>query len=105
MSAFNCKMFMDLVGESFSVQRERREALKAELIEVNEHSGAYHNIKSNSRQDCFSILFRGPMDQPLEQSTYNFSHSQTGKFPLFIVPVGIDEKGRLYEAIFNRLQG
>ena len=105
MSEFNCQMFADLVGESFNVQQEHRATLKAELIEVNDHSGSNPRIKGNARPECFSILFRGPRDQPLEQNTYNFSHGQTGAFPLFIVPVGIDEKGRLYEAVFNRLQG
>ena len=105
MSAFNSRTFADLVGENFIVQRDPRGTLKAELIEVNDHTGADLNIKSNTRQDCFSILFRAPLDQPLEQNTYDFSHHQIGTFPLFIVPVGIDEKGRLYEAIFNRLKG
>ena len=100
MSDFNSKMFTRLVGESFNIQQEQRGKLSAELIEVTDH-----NKDDNVKLEGFSILFRAPLDQPLEQNTYNFHHNRIGTFPLFIVPVGIDEKGRLYEAIFNRLKG
>ena len=100
MSDFSSKMFARLVGEKFSIQQGQQGKLRAELIEVTDH-----DIKGNTNLEGFSILFRTPLDRPLEQNTYNFFHKQIGTFPLFIVPVGIDEKGRLYEAIFNRLKG
>jgi len=105
MSTYTSKMFADFVGESFHVEQESRGKLIADLIEVSDTTGAGPNNKNSNQIDCFSILFRAPLDQPLEQNTYNFFHKKFGTFPLFIVPVGIDEKGRLYEAVFNRLKG
>lgn len=49
----------------------------------------------------FSLIFRGPLEHPLAQKTYPFSHPALGNFDLFIVPVGRDEAGFLYEAVFN----
>ena len=105
MSTFTSKMFADFVGECFHVEQESRGKLIFDLIEVSDNTGAGPNNKNSNQFDCFSILFRAPLDQPLEQNTYNFFHKKIGTFPLFIVPVGIDEKGRLYEAVFNRLKG
>ena len=105
MSTFNSNMFKVLVGENFNVEGGLKGKLKAELIEVTDHTGALQNKNSSACTDCFSILFRIRSDQPLEQNTYTFLHQNIGTFPLFIVPVGIDKKGRLYEAIFNRLKG
>jgi hypothetical protein len=53
-------------------------------------------------QDCFSVVFHGPADRPLEQGTYPLEHTALGRFDLFVVPVGHDEQGYYYEAVFNR---
>lgn len=51
----------------------------------------------------FSLLFRGPRDQLLEQRIHSFEHGSIGRFEMFIVPVASREKnGVCYEAIFNR---
>ena len=104
MSTFTSETFAELVGESFRIEQGREGKLFAELIEVTDTSGTNQRNIYNTRLESFSILFRAPFDQPLEQKTYSIFHKKTGKFPLFIVPVGIDEKGRLYEAVFNRLK-
>ncbi len=56
------------------------------------------------RQHCFSLEFRGHRDLALEQGLYSVQHEGLGKLALFLVPVGIDEEGRLYEALFNLLK-
>lgn len=53
--------------------------------------------------DCFRLVFRSLYDVNLSQKTYSFSHSQLGKFDLFITPAGIDGRMRYYGAIINRL--
>ena len=50
----------------------------------------------------FTLLFQGSDDVFLNQQIYAFSHDKLGDFELFIVPVGKDEKGYQYEAVFNR---
>ena len=54
-------------------------------------------------QDCFSVIFHGPAEPPLEQGTYPLEHAVLGRFALFVVPIGQDEQGYYYEAVFNRL--
>ena len=49
----------------------------------------------------FSLLFRGPRTQELIQRTFVVRHDVIGEFLLFIVPVHADDRGFLYEALFN----
>jgi hypothetical protein len=58
---------------------------------------------STERQERFSIFFRGPHGMLLEQKIYTFEHDKMGTFDMFIVPIGVDEDGYTYEAVFNRV--
>jgi Domain of unknown function (DUF6916) len=68
-----------------------------DLIEVSELRSSRHN-------EAFTLVFRGPSDRFLSQSTYQFDHPSLGVFELFIVPIGQDKHGLYYEALFNRLR-
>jgi hypothetical protein len=48
----------------------------------------------------FSLYFVGP-ESYLEQKIYSVEHEQMGVFDLFLVPVGHDQNGFRYEAVFN----
>ncbi|EHK54098.1 DUF6916 family protein [Allomesorhizobium alhagi] len=50
---------------------------------------------------AFALHFLGPPTPPLRQSIYRLSHAALGTLDLFIVPVGKDNSGILYEAIFT----
>ncbi len=49
----------------------------------------------------FSLLFQGPLDRFLDQRTYALEEESLGPLEIFLVPVGRDERGFLYEAVFN----
>ncbi|HZS39490.1 MAG TPA: hypothetical protein VFF06_21815 [Polyangia bacterium] len=49
----------------------------------------------------FSLLFRGDRAQPLAQQRYPFEHDALGALEIFIVPIGPDEHGLRYQAVFN----
>ena len=69
--------------------------IEAELVEVEE--------KSTSRKlEQFSILFIGPAEPCLPQSTYEIEHREMGNFDLFLVPIASDKNGTSYEAVFSR---
>ena len=51
----------------------------------------------------FSLYFVGPGDFYLPQSIYRMEHDALGTLEIFIVPVGKEEAGYRYEAVFNRL--
>ena len=56
--------------------------------------------RDNSRVP-FSLLFLGPRDPILPQRIYRFDDEQLGAFEMFIVPIGRDDRGVEYEAIFT----
>jgi hypothetical protein len=49
---------------------------------------------------AFRLEWRGPAEPLLGQAIYRFRRGEE-QFDMFIVPVGKDERGALYEAIFN----
>lgn len=51
--------------------------------------------------DGGSLVFEGPLDQPLEQATYELAHPDLDDGVLFIVPIRMTAEARSYEAIFN----
>ena len=55
------------------------------------------------RHTAFSLVFRGPSETPLDQRMYELHHPELGDLPLFLVPIGPDGTGLLYEALVNRL--
>ncbi len=58
-------------------------------------------VKAGSRASAFSLRFRGP-DQPfLPQQVWRLGHPQLGELRIFLVPIGREDDGFLYEAIFN----
>jgi hypothetical protein len=71
--------------------------LTLELIEVSELRGSRHN-------EVFSLVFRGPTTTFVPQAMYRFTHPALDELALFIVPIGRDEEGLYYEAVFNRLR-
>jgi hypothetical protein len=71
--------------------------LEVELIEITE-------LKYQRKGDLgssFSLIFRGDANLILPQQIYQFEHEVMGSFEMFIVPIGPDEQGMCYEAIFN----
>ena len=48
----------------------------------------------------FSVYFNGPCDPILRQGTYTLRADETMLETIFIVPIGRDEEGTEYEAVF-----
>lgn len=84
------------VGTKFRVQLDEAHTLELELIEANE-------IHSPTTQEQFSLIFRGPLDVPLQQRTYQLDHEHLGTNALLLVPIARRPEGLVYEAFFNRL--
>jgi hypothetical protein len=53
----------------------------------------------------FSLFFKGPLQPFLPQQTVHFKHDVLGDMDLFIVPVGKEESGFIYQVVFTRLTG
>jgi hypothetical protein len=51
----------------------------------------------------FSLTFRGPKHMSPAQKTYRLEHDRFEASDIFLVPVGQDQDGIYFEAVFNRI--
>ena len=73
-------------------------ALPLELIEVAD-LGADSAVAATQRRP-FSLTFRHPDISYLPQRIYTLEHVALGRLDLFLVPIGPDQSGMRYQAIF-----
>ncbi len=62
------------------------------------------NLGAAGREDgreSFSLIFRGAADLALPQGNYRVSHDDLAAGEIFLVPLGPDQEGMRFEAIFN----
>jgi hypothetical protein len=88
--------FAEHLNSRFRVTDGADVTFDLELIEVTE-------LNSNSVQEVFALLFRGPVDAPRAQNSFTLQHKTIGTFVIFLTPVKADDDGLYFEAIFNRL--
>jgi hypothetical protein len=93
-------MLKNLHSDSFMPHLQTKFSLtdnfSLELVEV-------YVPPSTRRQERFSLIFIGPSERILQQGMYSLQHEAMGALDLFLVPIGQDERGVQYEAVFNRL--
>ena len=87
--------FTPAVGEAFIVDGEEGATVELLLVEATHKDAGPH-----APRPAFSLLFHGPADPLLPQATYRFQHASLGEMEIFIVPLGRDEHGAVYEAFF-----
>lgn len=93
--------FAKFLGSKFHIHIDAAKRLEVELIEavaLNSRSGGGG---LPLKREPFSVVFRGPKDSCLPQRTYKFEHDLLGPIEIFIVPIGPDEVGMRYEAVFT----
>ena len=91
-----------LVKTNFRLWLNEQEGMDLELFEITPRSVAATGGANGPKYENFALMFRGPADRQLAQQIYLFESAQIGRFELFIVPVGRDQNGALYQATFNR---
>jgi len=89
--------FSEILNKTFRLNLPETDVLELELIKVED-------LGSTAKQERFSVLFQGPLDRGVRQGSYSFEHEELGTFELFIVPIGRQEDGLVYEAAFNRIK-
>jgi hypothetical protein len=87
--------FVEQIHTKFYVHIQDRPPLELELYQVEEG-------RSTPTQEQFSLFFYGPADFSLGQGTFELKHEKMGTFSLFLVPIGPDQQGLRYQAVFNR---
>jgi hypothetical protein len=95
--------FQPRVGQTFQIRPRPDHELEAELIEARALGGGPGRAdpKTSGRRTPFSLSFRTSLTAPLPQGIYEVVHAEMGVYEIFLVPVGPDGKGMVYEAIFT----
>ena len=89
--------FSEVLNTRFRLTLAESDVLELELTKVED-------LGTSAKQERFSLIFRGPTDRALWQGTYSLEHDKLGTLDLFIVPIGREDEGMVYEAAFNRLK-
>lgn len=90
--------FADKVGETFTIVEAGFPAVPLTLTEA-ELLKARH-LPPNGRPP-FSLIFVADTPQMLEQRLYCLAQEKMGPNTIFLVPIGRDQRGFLYQALFN----
>ena len=88
--------FAAALNSNFGVTAEGGTPVPFTLVECNE-------LLSTERQHCYSLLFKGPVEQPPIQAMYTLENDKLGKIQLLLVPIKRDDEGIYFEAVMNHL--
>lgn len=92
------KNFEPLVKTQFNIPLDGQ-SVKLTLAEIVQQERTPPNY------ECYTLLFKGPLNPALEQQTYRFEHAGAEGWDLFVVPVAGDDEGYDYEVVVNRQTG
>lgn len=90
--------FSDKVGDTFVIDDEGVPATRLTLREVQ---ALDPKMAPRGVRPPFSLLFLAAGPVILPQRIYRMVHKILGEVAIFIVPVGKDAEGVLYQATFN----
>ena len=89
--------FKDHVGSVFTVTYPDIAPIVLTLDEAKPMT----NYNQNAKREPFSLTFGGPGDVMLSQQMHRLKHDKMGDLDIFLVPVAKNERGYLYQAVFN----
>jgi len=92
----NARDFAAHLNQDFKVLAQGQE-LDFVLIEATPNP----QYRAPGFREPFSVIFRGPMSPALNQGMVRMKHQRMGDFTLFIAPLGPDQRGMIYQAVFN----
>jgi hypothetical protein len=98
LETFTVASFAPHQGDTFIVRADEQVSLTMTLSEVTPLGTAPGD---GSRRAPFSLLFHGPPAPVLPQRIYRLEHVAIGAFDLFLVPLGPDQVGMRYQAVFG----
>jgi hypothetical protein len=93
-------LFEPLVGTSFRL-RLGAKVLELELVQADKLTAYPGRGGKMPKRDPFSLVFRGAREFVLPQQIYTLEQETLGHLEIFLVPIGPDDVGQRYEAVFN----
>ncbi|HEY0023794.1 MAG TPA: hypothetical protein VGB24_12815 [Longimicrobium sp.] len=97
LDTFTIETFQPRLGELFHVVAEGHR-LPVKLTQI--HPWGPEAAKGRPRVP-FSLVFHAVPQLVLPQAIYRVENDQMEPFELFLVPLGPDERGMQYEAVFT----
>ena len=89
--------FGPLVGDRFALDAGEEGNVELELTAAVPS----RNPAPEGARHPFTLTFVGPSEPLLPQRIYRLGHPDLGALEIFIVPIGRDEAGTTYEAVFS----
>jgi hypothetical protein len=90
--------FSDKVGHEFCIDQPGVPAIPLRLAEAETANA--RNVPNGMRSP-FSLIFRASDPRVLPQRSYRLQHRTFGALDVFLVPIGKDAGGVIYQATFN----
>lgn len=90
--------FENINDNVFTIFFDLDNSIVSELIEVKSINS--HTL-AKGQAEPFSLVFQVKDDRVFEQNTFQIQHKELGDLTLFLVPIGADENGVRYEAVFT----
>jgi hypothetical protein len=102
LGSLTAAAFAEHLATVFRLQAGGQE-LPIELVEVQRasYAGKPAAVGPAGRREPFTLLFRGPRTPYALQGIHRLEHDQLGTLELFLVPIGPDDAGMRYEAVFT----
>ena len=92
--------FRPHVGEVFSIDAGDAGTIDLELTEARTYDPSAPASDDSGNRSPFQLHFRGPAEPIVAQQICPLDNETLGRLEIFIVPIGRDESGTRYEAIF-----
>ena len=100
LDTLTVETFQPRIGQTFRIRPRPDTEIAAELIEARS-LGEPGRATASKRRIPFTLSFRTTLSPVLPQRIYEVVHDEMGAYDIFLVPVGPDGKGMVYEAIFT----
>jgi hypothetical protein len=88
-----------LLGQPFGMRIASDRWMEVHLVAVDDRG--QRRSAGGSELSCFSLIFRSGTQAHVPQAIYTLRHPALGEMDVFLVPIGPDDVGMRYEAIFN----
>jgi hypothetical protein len=93
--------FEECLGERFQIVGVAEATLEMELVQVTQPAPTWTRRDGGKSDRPFSLVFRAPSAPALPQAMYPVVNERLGSHMIFLVPIGCDQAGMTYEAVFN----
>lgn len=98
---YTLERFQPYVNDAFRIGLDEGAAVEAKLLEAVAVGAPPAADNGVTDRQAFSLVFHLPEVGYMEQQIFNVQHDTLGELALFLVPVGQDQRGMRYEAMFT----